>query len=108
MAQHVRDIMTGDPVTVEPQTSVAEVARIMRDEDLGVVLVTDGERLRGVVTDRDMAHPPNRSSEPRAVAPQFGTAAQVLRSGFVRFFAGDSNSSGSRRKMMSRGVHGHQ
>ncbi|MEU3937131.1 CBS domain-containing protein [Streptomyces sp. NPDC029044] len=54
MAQHVRDIMTGDPVTVEPQTSVAEVARIMRDEDLGVVLVTDGDQLRGLVTDRDL------------------------------------------------------
>ncbi|MBB4717387.1 CBS domain-containing protein [Streptomyces luteogriseus] len=54
MAQYVRDIMTGDPVTVEPQTSVAEVARIMRDEDLGAVLVTDGDRLRGVVTDRDI------------------------------------------------------
>lgn len=54
MAQHVRDIMTGDPVTVEPQTSVAEVARIMRDEDLGAVLVTDGDQLRGMVTDRDI------------------------------------------------------
>ncbi|MEU7721948.1 CBS domain-containing protein [Streptomyces tibetensis] len=54
MAQHVRDIMTVDPVTVEPQTSVAEVARIMRDEDLGAVLVTDGDHLRGLVTDRDL------------------------------------------------------
>ncbi|GAB2758349.1 CBS domain-containing protein [Streptomyces bullii] len=54
MAQHVRDIMTSDPVTVEPQTSVAQVARIMRDEDLGAVLVTDGDELRGLVTDRDL------------------------------------------------------
>lgn len=54
MARHVRDIMTADPVTVEPQTSVAEVARLMRDEDLGVVPVTDGDDLRGVVTDRDL------------------------------------------------------
>ncbi|MFJ7178503.1 CBS domain-containing protein [Streptomyces massasporeus] len=54
MARHVRDIMTGHPATVEPQTSVAEVARIMRDEDLGAVLVTDGDRLCGVVTDRDI------------------------------------------------------
>ncbi|MBG0850669.1 CBS domain-containing protein [Streptomyces spinoverrucosus] len=54
MAQYVRDIMTGDPVTVEPQTSVAAVARIMRDQDLGAVLVTDGDHLRGLVTDRDL------------------------------------------------------
>ncbi|MFJ8146668.1 CBS domain-containing protein [Streptomyces sp. NPDC096048] len=54
MTQYVRDIMTGDPVTVEPQTSVTAVARIMRDQDLGTVLVTDGDELRGLVTDRDL------------------------------------------------------
>ncbi|MFF9282860.1 CBS domain-containing protein [Streptomyces griseosporeus] len=54
MTQHVRDIMTADPVTVEPQASVTQVARIMRDEGLGAVLVTDGDDLRGLVTDRDL------------------------------------------------------
>lgn len=54
MTQHVSDIMTSAPVTVEPQTSVTAVARIMRDEDLGAVLVTDGDELRGLVTDRDL------------------------------------------------------
>ncbi|GAA3494866.1 CBS domain-containing protein [Streptomyces prasinosporus] len=54
MTQHVRDIMTGAPVSVGPHTSVAEVARIMRDRDLGAVLVTDGDALRGLVTDRDL------------------------------------------------------
>ncbi|MGP2437845.1 CBS domain-containing protein [Streptomyces sp. JW3] len=54
MTQYVRDIMTGDPVTVAPQTSVTAVARIMRDQDLGAVLVTDGDDLRGLVTDRDL------------------------------------------------------
>jgi CBS domain-containing protein len=39
---------------VEPQTSVTAVARIMRDQDLGAVLVTDGDELRGLVTDRDL------------------------------------------------------
>jgi CBS domain-containing protein len=54
MTQYVRDIMTGHPVTVEPQTSVTAVARIMRDRGLGAVLVTDGDELRGLVTDRDL------------------------------------------------------
>ncbi|MGW2131359.1 CBS domain-containing protein [Streptomyces coelicoflavus] len=54
MTQYVRDIITGDPVTVEPLTSVTEVARLMRDRDLGAVLVTEGDRLRGLVTDRDL------------------------------------------------------
>ncbi|CAL9343555.1 CBS domain-containing protein [Streptomyces sp. enrichment culture] len=54
MAHHVRDIMTAAPVTVGPQTSVAQAARLMRDHDLGAVLVTDDGRLRGLVTDRDL------------------------------------------------------
>ncbi|MFJ9671530.1 CBS domain-containing protein [Streptomyces sp. NPDC101221] len=54
MTQFVRDVMTGDPVTVEPLTSVTAVARLMRDRDLGAVLVTEGDRLRGLVTDRDL------------------------------------------------------
>ncbi|CAL9350007.1 CBS domain-containing protein [Streptomyces sp. DH-12] len=54
MTQYVRDIMTAAPVTVGPHTSVAQVARIMRDRDLGAVLVTDEGRLRGLVTDRDL------------------------------------------------------
>lgn len=54
MTQHVRDVMTTDPTTVEPQTSVQAVARMMRDENIGAVLVTEGERLRGLVSDRDL------------------------------------------------------
>jgi hypothetical protein len=54
MTQHVSDIMTSAPVIVEPQTSVTAVARIMRDQDLGAVLVSDGDELRGLATDRDL------------------------------------------------------
>ncbi|AZQ39966.1 CBS domain-containing protein [Streptomyces cyaneochromogenes] len=54
MTQHVRDVMTADPVTVEPQTSVTAVARIMRDENIGADLVTEGGQLRGLVSDRDL------------------------------------------------------
>ncbi|RZU36115.1 CBS domain protein [Streptomyces sp. BK022] len=54
MAQQVRDIMTSDLVTVEPQASVATVARLMRDEDVGTVLVTEDGHLRCLVSDRDL------------------------------------------------------
>ncbi|MDC0771471.1 CBS domain-containing protein [Streptomyces sp. HD] len=54
MTRHVSDVMTSAPTTVEPQTSVTVVARMMRDEDIGTVLVTEGERLRGLVSDRDL------------------------------------------------------
>lgn len=54
MTQHVRDIMTSQLVTVEPQASVTAVAQKMRDEDIGIVLVTEGDDLRGLVSDRDL------------------------------------------------------
>ncbi|MFC5213768.1 CBS domain-containing protein [Streptomyces coerulescens] len=54
MTQHVRDVMTTDLATVEPLTSVTTVARMMRDEDIGAVLVTEGDQLRGLVSDRDL------------------------------------------------------
>ncbi|MDQ0994372.1 CBS domain-containing protein [Streptomyces sp. V3I7] len=54
MTQHVRDIMTTDLVTVEPLTSVTDVAQLMRNEDVGDVLVVEEGHLRGVVTDRDL------------------------------------------------------
>ncbi|MGW0084684.1 CBS domain-containing protein [Streptomyces sp. NPDC003393] len=54
MAQHVRDLMTSRLVTVEPQTSVTAAAQKMRDEDIGIVLVCEGDELRGVVSDRDL------------------------------------------------------
>ncbi|MBL3664928.1 CBS domain-containing protein [Streptomyces sp. M2CJ-2] len=54
MTQHVSEVMTSAPATVEPQASVTAVARMMRDQDVGAVLVTEGERLRGLVSDRDL------------------------------------------------------
>lgn len=54
MTQHVSDVMTSALVTVEPQASVTAVARMMRDENIGAVLVTDGDHLRGLVSDRDL------------------------------------------------------
>ncbi|MEV0219677.1 CBS domain-containing protein [Streptomyces sp. NPDC050704] len=54
MAQQVREIMTSAPVSVGALTAVSEVAHRMRDEDIGAVLVTEGDRLRGLVTDRDL------------------------------------------------------
>jgi CBS domain-containing protein len=53
-----RDIMTADPETVSSSDSIQTAARIMRDSDVGIVPVVDDEgsrRLRGVITDRDIA-----------------------------------------------------
>ncbi|MFE2579782.1 CBS domain-containing protein, partial [Streptomyces sp. NPDC059378] len=52
--QCVRDIMTSTPVSVETGALVTDVARLMRDEDIGVVLVTREDHLLGLVSDRDL------------------------------------------------------
>ena len=54
MSETVGDVMTRDPVTVSSDSTVVEVARLMRDRDIGPVLVVDGDRVSGVVTDRDI------------------------------------------------------
>ncbi|MGW7101854.1 CBS domain-containing protein [Streptomyces sp. NPDC054883] len=54
MTRRVHEVMTGKPVTVEKLTSLAEAARVMRDADIGDVLVVDGGRLHGILTDRDL------------------------------------------------------
>ena len=55
MGQSIREIMTPNPSTIEPNQSVVEAARIMKQEDAGVVPVTENGRLTGMVTDRDIA-----------------------------------------------------
>jgi CBS domain-containing protein len=51
----VREAMTSNPRTVTADSSIAEAARLMRDEDTGIAPITEGQRLVGVVTDRDIA-----------------------------------------------------
>jgi CBS domain-containing protein len=55
MSQRIRDVMTSNPSTIEADKPVAEAARIMKQEDAGVVPVTEQGRLTGMVTDRDIA-----------------------------------------------------
>lgn len=53
-----RDIMTTDPACCTPETPVNEAARMMKDQNVGMLPVVDAEgsdRLVGVVTDRDIA-----------------------------------------------------
>jgi CBS domain-containing protein len=54
MAQRIREVMTSDPRTVEPDATVAEAARVMAQDDIGAVLVTERGRVSGILTDRDI------------------------------------------------------
>jgi CBS domain-containing protein len=51
----VRDVMTRGVETAAPDSTIAEVARRMRDLDVGSLPVTEGSRLLGIVTDRDLS-----------------------------------------------------
>jgi CBS domain-containing protein len=54
MSQTIRDVMTFDPVSVSESTTLQEVARIMREQDIGDVIVEREGRAAGIVTDRDI------------------------------------------------------
>ena len=52
---NIREVMTTNPSCVSPEESIQSAARIMRDEDTGVVPVVEKSgRPVGVVTDRDI------------------------------------------------------
>jgi CBS domain-containing protein len=54
MGTKVREVMTTRPRSVTPQTPLNEVARLMAADDVGAIPVVDGDRLVGIVTDRDI------------------------------------------------------
>jgi signal-transduction protein with cAMP-binding, CBS, and nucleotidyltransferase domain len=54
MAQRVGDVMTPGPIILRHDQLVADAARVMRDQGVGLVLVTQEDRLYGVLTDRDI------------------------------------------------------
>ncbi|MBD0841611.1 MULTISPECIES: CBS domain-containing protein [unclassified Streptomyces] len=55
MADFVRDVMTPGVVAVRPDASLVEAAQLMRAQDIGDVLVADGQQVVGMLTDRDIA-----------------------------------------------------
>lgn len=71
------DIMTRELTTVDSQATLKEVATLMREQDIGNVLIMEGETLRGIITDRDIVV--------RAVAygHDFGTPASDYATGGV-------------------------
>lgn len=53
--QVVADVMTPEVIGVSPSAPVTEAAELMREYDVGDVLVVEDNRVRGIVTDRDLA-----------------------------------------------------
>lgn len=55
MAKLVRDLMTRGVEIVSPDSSIQDAAQVMRGIDVGAVPVCNGERVVGMITDRDIA-----------------------------------------------------
>jgi CBS domain-containing protein len=55
MAKSVRETMTENPHSIGASASVVEAARLMREEHIGALPITDDEQLVGMITDRDIA-----------------------------------------------------
>lgn len=55
MAKSVQKLMTSNPCSIDSDKSVAYAAKMMRDEDVGLAPIVEGNRLVGTVTDRDIA-----------------------------------------------------
>ncbi|MFZ5632903.1 MAG: CBS and ACT domain-containing protein [Bacillota bacterium] len=50
----VKEVMNKKPVTVQPSTTIEEAALIMRDNKLDSLLVTENDKLVGIITESDL------------------------------------------------------
>jgi CBS domain-containing protein len=81
----IEEVMTSDVSYVRPDTSILEIARKMRDDDIGSVPVVENDRLIGMVTDRDIVI--RVLAEGRT---QSGTARDAMSPGILYCFDDES------------------
>jgi CBS domain-containing protein len=55
MGQSIRELMTENPCSIDADKSVSYAAKMMRDEDVGLAPIVEGDKLIGTLTDRDIA-----------------------------------------------------
>jgi CBS domain-containing protein len=55
MGQIIKDVMTSNPCSIDAEKSVAYAAKMMRKEDVGLAPIVEGDKLIGMLTDRDIA-----------------------------------------------------
>jgi CBS domain-containing protein len=55
MGKDIREVMTSKVCSIDADKPVAYAAKMMRDEDVGLAPIVEGDRLVGTLTDRDIA-----------------------------------------------------
>ena len=76
----VRDWMSRDPVTIAPELSVEHAIRLMQARGIRHVLVMDGDRLAGILSNRDVRRllsGGNHSAPPRTPVGRVMTEGPV-------------------------------
>lgn len=81
----VQEIMTTKVESVSPTTSLRNAAREMRDLGIGSMTVVDGDKLLGIITDRDisvyaiaMGHDPQTTEVQKVMTTEVFTCAESL------------------------------
>ena len=54
MAKKISELMTPNPCAIDADKSVSYAARMLKDEDVGLAPIVEGDRLVGTLTDRDI------------------------------------------------------
>ena len=55
MGKRITELMTPNPRTIDQNKPVSDAAKMMRDEDVGLAPIVEGDKLIGMLTDRDIA-----------------------------------------------------
>jgi CBS-domain-containing membrane protein len=72
--QTIQDVMTREVRTISPQDTVQQAAQLMDELNVGAIPVCEGERLVGMVTDRDITVRSTAAGQ----APQSTRVAEVM------------------------------
>ena len=100
MARTINEVMTHDPRTVSADSTLTDVARLMRDDDVGAIVVDRDGAIAGIVTDRDIVV--------RAIAdgrdPGSTTVGDVASTGSVVSVTPDQSVEDARRLMREHDI----
>jgi CBS domain-containing protein len=79
MGRNVGDVMTARPRYAAPDTPLSEVAELMDSEDVGAIPILDGDKLVGMITDRDIVvRAIAKGKDPREMATREISSAEVV------------------------------
>jgi len=79
MGTNVRDVMTASPFCAAPDTPLSQVAGLMETEDVGAIPILDGDRLVGMITDRDIVvRAVAKEKDPRAMPSREISSGEVV------------------------------